>query len=158
MKRRIIIALLSLMLLIPFTAKAIEDHPLKTLKIEGFGVDLDPTAQTQKGYWCGKKTIKIIAEPTNENYKVTGAGNVTVEDGENELKVVVTDPDDESSYTYTINLNVNGESCGKTATTTTTTGFDNPETGVFITTGKLILFLAVAMIGYDFATRNRKFK
>ena len=147
MKRKIIIALLGLILLLPFTAKAIEDHPLKTLKIEGFGVDLDPTAEIQEGYWCGKKTIKIIAEPTNENYKVTGAGKVTV---------VVTDPEDDSTYTYTINLNVNGESCSKKATTTT--GITNPETGVFITTGKLILVLAVAMIGYDFATRNRKFK
>ena len=156
MKGKIIIALLSLMLLIPFTAKAIEDHPLKTLKIEGFGVDLDPTAEIQEGYWCGKKTIKIIAEPTNENYKVTGAGKITVEDGDNELKVVVTDPEDDSTYTYTINLNVNGESCSKKATTTT--GITNPETGVFITTGKLILVLAVAMIGYDFATRNKKFK
>ena len=156
MKRKIIIALLGLILLLPFTAKAIEDHPLKTLKIEGFGVDLDTTAEVQKGYWCGKKTINIIAEPTNENYTVTGAGKVTVEDGNNELKVVVTNPEDESSYTYTINLNVNGESCGKAATTTT--GLTNPETGVFITTGKLILILAIAMTGYDFATRNRKFK
>ena len=128
--KKLFMGFMCAMVMVPVGARAIESSPLESLKIEGINADLNVNKQVNKARWCGGNSVNIIAKANNSGYSVTGAGRVNVNNGDNEIKVVVTDPADNSSYTYTINLSVNPDSCGKSGVASG--GITNPKTGAII--------------------------
>lgn len=146
MKRKVLFLLA--LLALPLGAKAIENPPLKSLKINGLAQEFNVNYQNQTGYWCGKNNVTVEATALNSNYQISGTGNINVQNGDNVLNVTVTDPKDNSSYTYTINLNVNGDKCS---------GLNingNPKTGAFIPVTILFAGTATAFL----ITKNTKKK
>lgn len=86
---------------------------LKSLEVLNHELDKEFTkAETEYNLETTKKNIEIRAVPTDENAKVDGTGVISLNDGNNEIKIKVT-AEDNSTTTYIINAKLKSTSDDK---------------------------------------------
>ncbi len=135
--------LYALLLIIPLKASA--NNLLSRLEVEGIG----ELSIASKNVWNLQLTTSlgsanIIATPASEGITITGAGNVNVTPGNNQI--VVTATNGTETETYTINLNVIQSSGGGAVNPKDGTPIANPDTGKLFTTEAIITILLTITI------------
>lgn len=132
------ICLFALLMVLPAIVNA--STLVKSVVFDGIG-----ELNTSKNTWNLNLTttldyVDIDVVPISDSVKITGAGKVNVEEGDNTIEFTATDGTTEEKFTVNVKISRPSEN-----------NSGNPETGSFLPIGMVALGLGIILIIYNYS-------